>query len=304
MTVQGLDYAYGRPAPAGIRAAGYAFVCRYVSTPGNGKNLTKTEASALRAAGVDVVVVFERSASRPLGGATAGKADGAAARSQAQACGAPAASAIYAAVDFDPQPSEMRTVLAYLAAFARACAPHPCGVYGGWRVIDAASTAGVGRYLWQAGAWSTFPNPATGRRAYRLHPDAHLRQFAGTVVVDGVTCDRDVALAADYGGWALRPAKPSKPKPEKAKPSKPTPAPKPVPKPQPPTVEDDMATLVQAEGSPEVYLVWPAGMRHVEDQAELGAERAAGLAPAGVRTVSPHDLALLAQARGYDLPEG
>lgn len=205
MTIKGVDYAYGRPSPAALRAAGYRFACRYVSYDGNPKNLTVAEARALRQAGLDVVVVFERDADRPIEGAAAGAEDGASAKRQADALGAPPGSAIYAAVDFDPTSAQMPVVLAYLKAFARACDPHPCGAYGGYRVIDAAK--GIVRYLWQAGAWSTWLNPATGRREYRLHPAAHLRQYAGTVQVDGVSCDVNDALQPDYGGWALLPPK-------------------------------------------------------------------------------------------------
>jgi hypothetical protein len=49
-TTLGIDYSYGRPRPSAIAAAGYSFVCRYLS--GNpAKNLTAAEADALRAPG-------------------------------------------------------------------------------------------------------------------------------------------------------------------------------------------------------------------------------------------------------------
>lgn len=200
MTRTGVDYAHGTPSPAALKAAGHSFVCRYVSTSGNDKNLRAEEARILRAAGLDILVVFERDATRPLGGAAAGRADGASARAQADQLGAPARSAIYAAVDFDPQPGQMGAVLNYLDAFAVAVRPHPAGVYGGYRVIAAAETRVP--YLWQAGAWSTWTNPATGKREYHLHPSANLRQHAGTVTVDGVACDLNTALKPAIGGWA------------------------------------------------------------------------------------------------------
>jgi hypothetical protein len=195
VSVMGIDFAYGPLAAASIRAAGYRFACRYVSNrPGNPKNLTREEAAALRAAGLDVVVVFEHGATRPLLGSAAGSVDGHRAREQADAAGAPPGSAIYAAIDFDVQPDQLDAVRAYLDGFGAAVAPHPAGVYGGWRAMYAAENLRRVRYRWQAAAW------AYGRGT---HPDAHLRQHADQVVIDGVPCDVNTALAADYGGWAM-----------------------------------------------------------------------------------------------------
>lgn len=204
-TRTGLDYAYGHPRPSVIRAAGHRFVCRYLADTANPKNLTAVERDALLDGGLDVVLVFEQGATRALAGSGTGTRDGATAKARADALGAPPTAAIYAAVDFGPSAVQMPDVLAYLRGFARGCAPHPLGVYGGWATIDAAHRAGLTRYLWQAGAWSTFRDPESGRHAYRLHPASVLRQHAGTVMIDGVACDLDDALAADYGGWTGNP---------------------------------------------------------------------------------------------------
>lgn len=52
MTVLGIDYSFDRPtSPAAIRAAGYAFVCRYVGGS-QSKDMTASEARALIAAGL------------------------------------------------------------------------------------------------------------------------------------------------------------------------------------------------------------------------------------------------------------
>lgn len=189
---QGLDWAYGRPDPKLLRANGFGFVCRYVSTKDNKKNLTPSEVAAYLAAGLGIVVVFERSADRAKGGTPSGLADGKAAKAQADALGLPTDRPIYAAVDYDVLPGDVDVVVAYLEGFGQAVAPHPCGVYGGWRVVDAAASAGVARYFWQAGAW------AAGNGT---HPRAHLRQRAKTVTVDGVTCDLNDAIAPDFGAW-------------------------------------------------------------------------------------------------------
>lgn len=191
MSTQGIDFARGRPDPAKVRGNGFTFVVRYVSTTGNAKNLTVAEARSYLAAGLGVVVVFERDAERPFGGASVGRIDGMSALAQVTALGLPTRCPVYAAVDSDVTAGQMRDVLAYLRAFGAAVAPHPLGVYGGYAVIDAVVDAGVARYLWQAGAWSQ------GKR----HPAAQLRQRIGTVTVDGVAVDVDDALVSDFGAW-------------------------------------------------------------------------------------------------------
>ncbi|MFI5542068.1 glycoside hydrolase domain-containing protein, partial [Nocardia sp. NPDC051900] len=58
----GLDYAGGRPDPDAIKANGYRFVVRYLSSGGPslpGKQLLPWEADALRAAGIEIVSNWE-----------------------------------------------------------------------------------------------------------------------------------------------------------------------------------------------------------------------------------------------------
>src|SRR3954469_24532642 len=64
----GIDYSYGRPSTAAIKAAGYSFVCRYVSYNTTGKNINKSEANSLRAAGISIVINWENVATDALKG--------------------------------------------------------------------------------------------------------------------------------------------------------------------------------------------------------------------------------------------
>jgi peptidoglycan hydrolase-like protein with peptidoglycan-binding domain len=191
--VLGVDYSAGPPSPVKLREHGFVFAARYVSSPGNPKNLTRAEAVGLRRAGVDIVVVFETYAKRPLAGSGAGHADGVAARSQAEAAGAPPNSAIYAACDFDVTSSaQLRTVAGYFDGFRTGLGPHPAGGYGEYDVVNALLVGRHVTYGWQTAAWSRG----------RLLRSAHLYQRAQTVKIDGVSCDVDVALQAHFGSWA------------------------------------------------------------------------------------------------------
>ena len=64
----GVDYSWEHPSPASLHAAGYRFAVRYLSYDTTGKNLSRSEANALWAAGVDVVANWEWGGYDVLGG--------------------------------------------------------------------------------------------------------------------------------------------------------------------------------------------------------------------------------------------
>lgn len=217
MALTGLDYASSDGNPDAIKATGADFVARYLSTPGNPKNLTKTEAVALRKAGLDIVLVFEIEADRALGGYKRGRADAKSARAQADAVGAPKTAAIYLAVDFDMQPSQAARVVSYIKGAASVLTPARTGVYGGRAAVKACLDAKACKYGWQTYAWS----------GGVWDPRAHLCQYENGVTVAGLSVDLNRAVKADYGQWkAVTPRKPAAPKP--------SPEPKPSPSPSPP----------------------------------------------------------------------
>ena len=195
MLLEGCDYVAGPPA-AVLRRHGFRFVCRYVSTPGNPKNLGRAEAHELLRAGLGIVVVFETTARRALAGRTAGRADAVAAERQLRTVGAPRRQPVYFAVDFDTNPlsaGELALVVDYIRGAAQELGVSRVGVYGGLRTIEACDAAGVCRYLWQTRAWSGTP-PV-------WHRGRHLEQPASTVVVGGHTLDIDRALRSPFGAW-------------------------------------------------------------------------------------------------------
>jgi hypothetical protein len=141
-----LDYAWARPNPLGILAAGYSGVMRYLSNDPS-KNLSKTEARALLAAGLSIGLVWETTAKRASEGFAAGNADAAAAEAQARALGYPISCPIFYAVDYDALPAAS---WGYFSG-VRARAKYPIGVYGSFRVVEASPAP----WKWQAAAWSS-----------------------------------------------------------------------------------------------------------------------------------------------------
>lgn len=174
-----------------LKAAGVRFVCRYVAPPGDSydwKRCSKAEARAIIDAGLGLVLVFESSAGRALGGRVAGLVDGVTAHQAAADLGHPAA-VVYMAVDFDVGGGQAATVAAYLAGAAKSLGKARTGVYGGLAAVSAGHTSGDVSHYWQTYAWSN--------GVWREY--AHLRQYQNGVTIGGVACDRDRAMVDNYG---------------------------------------------------------------------------------------------------------
>lgn len=188
----GVDYASARADKlAELRKTGIRFVCRYLSTVGNPKNLTLTELIKCRAVGLEVVTVFETLANRALYGEEAGKADARAALAQLPSPAMKKKAVVYFAVDFDASASEQTVLHAYFAGAVSVLGRKRVGVYGGYWVVKRLLDSGIVKYAWQTLAWS---GGAWDKRA-------QLRQTSINQSRSGVSVDLDQAVCADYGQW-------------------------------------------------------------------------------------------------------
>lgn len=186
-----LDYSSGYPAPAAIKVAGYAGVVRYIGTPGRGKNLTRTEAQQMRAAGIPIALVYETTAGWALGGAQAGADAARASLADAAVCEVQVR-CVHMAVDVDvTSAAQMQAVQQMLDGAASVLGRDRVGVYGEADVIDACLGARHATYGWQTRAWS----------GGRVSGRAALLQQIGYVDVGGVQCDRSTVLDDDWGQW-------------------------------------------------------------------------------------------------------
>lgn len=157
-----LDYSFARPSIATIKALGYGGVMRYLSLPAdNPKNITATEAHALRAAGLKIGLVWETTANRASAGAAAGTADAHAANAQADALGYPKGAVIFYAVDFDASVAQVKP---YFDAL-KAAPGRPVGLYGGIKLTGIKLTS----YNWQTVAWSNGNVDGDANLYQRLH---------------------------------------------------------------------------------------------------------------------------------------
>lgn len=187
--IPGVDYAWSHPGGAALQQAGKTFACRYLSPDGS-KNLTRAEADDLAAHDVWAVVVWESTATRARAGYSVGIADAKTAAAQAAECGMPSTRPIFFAVDFDATPGDQAAINAYLDGAASVLGRNRVGVYGGYYPVKRALDAGKAVWAWQTVAWS----------GGQWDPRAVIRQGAQTSI-NGVSCDLDTALAADYGQW-------------------------------------------------------------------------------------------------------
>lgn len=189
MTLQGVDYSAGPLTAVQARAAGLSFICRYVSSPGEWKNLRRSEVVDFLTNGIGLVVVFEEHpVERPLGGYAEGVADARSADAQVAALGVPGCP-IYFAIDFDVVAGQLGIIDAYMDGVSSVVGFARTGAYGSHRTITHLFNGGRIRYGWAAVAWGG-----------ALDARAHIYQYGGGAVA-GVPVDlnRTVCSDTDYG---------------------------------------------------------------------------------------------------------
>jgi hypothetical protein len=182
-------------ARAGALAAeGMKFAARYLVPPRYAwKRLTAAEAQAISDAGMEIISVFETTASRASQGAAAGSQDGALALAEARLVGQPAGSAIYFAVDYDAQSADYNAIEQYLRAARAAIPGYDAGVYGSYAVVEEMAKRGACTHFWQTYAWSR------GQRSGR----SNIYQYRNDVTVAGVKVDLNESYGNE-GFWNLR----------------------------------------------------------------------------------------------------
>ncbi|KMZ43998.1 DUF1906 domain-containing protein [Bacillus sp. FJAT-27238] len=203
MKIKGIDCAVPLTADKAraMAAAGMKFVCRYlVPASMQWKRLTRAEAEAITAAGMQVVSVFQRGTNDAAGGAANGQRDGAAAFQEAKQIGQPNGTAIYFAVDYDAQTKDYAAIEAYLKAAAKELPGYSVGVYGSYAVVEEMAKRGACKNFWQTYAWSRG----------KLSKAANLYQYKNGQELAGHTVDYNDALGGE-GWWNTNPPAVEKP---------------------------------------------------------------------------------------------
>ncbi len=180
--------------------AGVAWIARYLSFNPS-KNLSRSEADAILAAGMDIVSIWQNRGRLPSD-FTPQKAfrDATEARALAQAVGQPPMTAIFFAVDFDASISEIITgVIPYFRTANEVLAgSYRVGVYGSGLVCSRLDAENLVLYDWLAGAM--------GWQGSRAYANAHLTEIEQGKETDpwgfGFNIDTNTAPAGrDFGSW-------------------------------------------------------------------------------------------------------
>jgi Domain of unknown function (DUF1906) len=191
--VKGLDEDWSKVDPAIAYADGYRFTIGYVSQDATGKNLTRSDIDRLHAAGLAVAFVYEYGVSQPLNGYSQGVTDARIAVADLHSLGVPTGVACYVAVDFNVQPGQMSTCLAYVTGFAvtLAMSGYRAGCYTGYPFGLYLNQHNYGGFIWQTYAWSNGAWLAA----------AALRQTQNGIHEAGAVIDNDESETIDFGQW-------------------------------------------------------------------------------------------------------
>ena len=210
MTIIVADYGFTHPRIAQLLAAKVGAVGRYFGqdTSSDGKNVTRTEAQLLSAAGISVFSIFEYGAQQTAGGAAQAAKDVTLARQQRHDVGMPFDRPFYFAADFDvpdyaPQSTDPLAKLGPVGEYYSYIHAHMgsvhAGAYGGYWLISRLFDAGLITFGFQTVAWS----------GGQWDKRACLRQGGATIL--GGEADLDTPERTDFGQWTLAPTPPSPP---------------------------------------------------------------------------------------------
>jgi hypothetical protein len=147
-----LDYAYARPNPDVLHAAGIIGVSRYISDSTKGKNITAAEYDGYLAAGVAVALNWENTSQDFAGGAARGRTYGARARAMARQLGHPDERPIIASIDTSVDPGALPAAIDYIVGFIEGSEVGPdfrCGCYATRFVLDNLIARALIRVAWQ-----------------------------------------------------------------------------------------------------------------------------------------------------------
>lgn len=204
--LQGIDFSFGGGVTtAQIKAAGYHYVCRYLSG-GNSKDISAAEVTNYKAASIPVVFVWE------VGGNeftfAGGQADARSAVAELSKVGASGATVFFAQ---DVPVAAGTNPVAYMQGASSVIGHDRAGIYGDYTVVREVLNAGAAKYAWQT----------SGGSGGQWDGRALLRQVGYNLHVGPATVDLNQAAywtsstilgtSDDFGQWP-RPSAPA-PKP-------------------------------------------------------------------------------------------
>jgi len=199
-----------------LKALGVTAIGRYYASSQR-KRVTRIEASAISAAGLDLFVVFENSGDPQLS-FESGVHDAQIALGQAEALGQPEGTAIYFALEHDKfggfGTDHIPGLKRYLDGVKHVLGPqYKVGVYGDGVVCKTALDAGLCDFTWLSASTKHPGTPeftASGR-ATLIQGKRSPNDRGGAIdkTIDGLSIDFNIALKPDFGQFRLTAEKPA-----------------------------------------------------------------------------------------------
>lgn len=194
--IQGVDYSTtahaGSPSVAALKAAGKKFVGAYAvnDKQPSGRGITRARYEEFAAAGIDVFLYWESSASWMQAGYQAGVVAANNAQANIIANGMPETMPVYFACDWDATPEDQAAIDACLLGCASVLGHERVGLYAGYWPLMRAKQNGRARWFCQTYAWSG-GNVLDGIHLYQYD------NYGNTI--DGTDVDFVVAYQENYG---------------------------------------------------------------------------------------------------------
>jgi hypothetical protein len=198
----GADYSWGRPRVDALKNAGVQFVGRYACANRPGINISKSEAAALRNAGINIGIFNEHEESYMMDGHDRGVAAAQGALAVTRAAGLPDG-VVYFSVDFQTRPEHMQLIAEFLTGASEIVGMPNTGVYGSYFTCQWVLDNTLVRRTWQCVAWSG------GKRETRA--DAVQDRYHW--MLGGAECDGNTLLRTDGLRYQVAAAPASRPQP-------------------------------------------------------------------------------------------
>ena len=192
-TAEGIDFSFGNGlTTAEMRANGVEFVGRYISTPGNPKNIDRAELDDYKAADIPIVIFFETGGM--MDSEDQGESDALLALDQVAALGRPDAP-VFFTLDTDPRaPGVIDAATSYMNGVAKHIPWHQRGAYGGLAWVQAYFNRNLGKFACQTYAWSEDMEGIV-----QWDSRAQLQQYENDVNMGPAKVDHERATRDDYG---------------------------------------------------------------------------------------------------------
>jgi hypothetical protein len=230
MTIRiGVDCEQQSNLIADMDGFGAEFVCRYLSDYPSGKNLTRSEAAQILAAGKMLVSNWEDDTNDGSGGFQQGVDFATRANAQHLACGGGPDDPIYFSVDRGVGWGS--TLQSFFQGINSVIGVARTGAYADTAVLEGGKAAGVLAYTWRSMS-TGWPGGSGGDSEFNIEQTGFFNN----------SYDRDASFTDDFGQWGGRQVKPT-----------PAPAPVPQPKPVPTSEEDAMQQIEPVSAHPGLY---------------------------------------------------